>query len=90
MKVRINEMETMTPSEVFAPFGRRIGVDYGPPGILPLKAARDRLEDLDLMDETNISRLRIGKQPRLYGFRRDPEFYAVFWDPEHEIWSTDK
>lgn len=39
-------------------------------------------------DETNISRLRINGEQRLYGFRRDPKFYVVFWDPEHKIWPS--
>ena len=39
-------------------------------------------------DQTNISRLRCGGKPRLYGFRVDPEFYVVFWDPEHVIYPS--
>ena len=88
MKIRIKEMESMTPGEVFQPKGKQLGVDYGPPGNIPNSAARARLTELGLSDETNISRLRITKQARLYGFRRDPEFYAIFWDPEHTIWPS--
>lgn len=86
---RITELERMTPSEVFRP-DADLGVDYGDPANLPNEAAKQRLRDLGLMDETCISRLRFGSRPRLYGFRRDPEFYPVFWDPEHVIWPAKK
>jgi hypothetical protein len=80
---RIRDMEQMTPAQVFR---GDPGKDYGDPARLPNRDARDRLSDLGLIDETCISRLRIGSSERLYGFRRDPEFYAIFWDPKHEIW----
>lgn len=82
---RIRDAEQLTPDEVFRLNGS-LGVDYGDPANIPNAKAKRRLRDLRLMDETCISRLRIGGKARLYGFRRDPEFYAVFWDPEHDIW----
>lgn len=82
---RIRDAEQMTPDEVFRLNGH-LGVDYGDPVNIPNAKAKRRLRDLGLMDETCISRLRIGWKPRLYGFRRDPEFYTVFWDPDHDIW----
>lgn len=88
MMQRIASFESMTPMEVFKPGGP--GVEYGNPAELPNQAARDRLEELRLADETRISRLRFGGPERLFGFRRDPEFYAVFWDPNHEIWPSHK
>ena len=84
---RVCQMETMTPGEVFRP-PTGPGVDYGDPALLPNTDAYQRLVDLGLSDETNISRLRINGEQRLYGFRRDPEFYAVFWDPQHRIWPS--
>jgi len=75
LMTRIRDMEQMTPLQVFS---GDPGKDYGDPAALPNKQARRRLEEIGLSDETNISRLRIGQKERLYGFRRDPEFYAVF------------
>ncbi|WP_416901337.1 hypothetical protein [Micromonospora echinospora] len=83
LHVRIREMESMTPHQVFC---GDPGKDYGDPARLPNRDARFRLQELGFADETRISRLRINGPGRLYGFRRDPEFYAVFWDPKHEIW----
>jgi hypothetical protein len=87
MMKRVREIETMAPLEVFKPNG--IGVDYGEPGGLPNTIAINRIKYLNLQDETNISRLRISGRERLYGFRRDREFYAIFWDPKHEIWPSE-
>lgn len=87
---QIKSFESMTPKEVFDNPGTEVGKDYGDPSCLPNEAARRRLDALGLMDQTNISRLRCGNKPRLYGFRVDPEFYAVFWDPEHLIWPSAK
>lgn len=86
LMTRLCQMETMTPGEIFAPAGP--GVDYGDPALLPNSRCYERLTELGLNDETNISRLRINCGQRLFGFRRDPEFYAVFWDPYHKIWPS--
>ncbi|HEX5597025.1 MAG TPA: hypothetical protein VFX61_13570 [Micromonosporaceae bacterium] len=85
LMTRLRDMEQLTPVQVFS---GELGKDYGDPARLPCKPARQRLSELGLADETCISRLRIGSMSRLYGFRRDPEFYAVFWDPKHEIWPS--
>ncbi|GIG93149.1 hypothetical protein [Plantactinospora endophytica] len=85
LMMRLRDMEGMTPARVFS---GDLGKDYGEPARLPNRDARKRLEELGLADETCVSRLRIGGAGRLYGFRRDPEFYAVFWDPKHEIWPS--
>lgn len=82
---RLQAMEHLSPLHVFR---GDPGKDYGDPARLPNREARKRLDHLGLADETNISRLRISGPGRLYGFRRDPEFYAVFWDPKHEIWPS--
>lgn len=87
LMTRLCGMETMTPGEVFRP-STGPGVDYGDPALLPNNSTYERLTELGLNDETNISRLRINGEQRLYGFRRDPEFYAVFWDPHHRIWPS--
>ncbi|MER7165224.1 hypothetical protein ABT336_03985 [Micromonospora sp. NPDC000207] len=87
LMMRLREMERMTPLQVFS---GDPGKDYGDPARLPNRGARDKLVDLGMADETCISRLRINGPSRLYGFRRDPEFYAVFWDPKHEIWPSNR
>ncbi|MEV0359135.1 hypothetical protein AB0H71_24060 [Nocardia sp. NPDC050697] len=87
---RLQNFETMQRQHVFAPGqdeGKQYDVDK-----LPSKAARDRLTELEFDDETKIARLRIGGKPRLYGFLRDgsDDFWALWWDPEHEIWPSAK
>jgi hypothetical protein len=32
--------------------------------------------------------LRLGGEPRLYGFVDENIFHVVFWDPDHEIWPS--
>lgn len=83
----VSHLESMTPAEVF---GGGVGKDYGDPAGLPNQAAVRRLRELSLQDETNISRLSFMGRQRLYGFRRDLEFYAIFWDPDHQIWPSVK
>ncbi len=78
-------MESMTVLEVFR---GDTGKDYGDPERLPNSDAVTRIRELGFNDETNISTLRFSGRQRLYGFRRDNDFYAIFWDPEHEIWPT--
>lgn len=86
---RLRDIERMRIDEVFAPWSD-IGKEYGPPAGLPNTDAGKRLIDLGLDDETQVSRLRITGERRLYGVRRDREFYPVFWDPHHEIWPSQK
>jgi hypothetical protein len=81
-----SSFESMTPMEIFKPGG--LGKDYGEPRALPNAVAVERLKQLRLSDETQISRLRFTGRQRLYGVRRDLDFYAIFWDPEHEIWPS--
>jgi hypothetical protein len=85
----VQNLERLKPAEVFRPDGS-LGADYGDPACLPNEAAKARLRELSLIDETCISRIRMGSRRRLYGFRRDPEFYPVFWDPDHAIWPCRK
>ena len=84
----IRSFESMSVHEVFSTDGR-VGMDYDIPD-LPNGRALQRLADLDYDDRDQISRLRIGGKQRLYGFREGPRFYALWWDPEHEIWPTSK
>ena len=84
----LRSWESMKVSEIFSS-GEEPGKDYDVSSI-PNKAARDRLVELRLDDRARISRLRPGGKPRLYGFRHEHEFYALWWDPEHEIYPSTK
>jgi hypothetical protein len=83
---RIRSIETMTITEAFN-YGDEPGKDYSIED-LPTKAARDRLVELNYDDEDQISRLRVTGRGRLYGFRRNERFYALWWDPEHTIYPS--
>ncbi|RZK75279.1 MAG: hypothetical protein EOP28_00325 [Rhodococcus sp. (in: high G+C Gram-positive bacteria)] len=87
---RLKSFESMRCSQLFAP-GSEEGKVYQVPD-LPNKDALARLTELDLDDQTEIARLRISGKRRLYGFLHDggPDFYALWWDPEHEIWPSRK
>ncbi|MGH3565499.1 MAG: hypothetical protein ACRDRH_05605 [Pseudonocardia sp.] len=85
---RIRSIETMKVTEAFNASDEP-GKDYELSG-LPNRAAQERLVKLEYDDEDAISRLRITGKGRLYGFRRAERFYALWWDPEHEIWPSAK
>ncbi len=85
---RIKSFESMKCAHVFAPdsqMGKTYEVDQ-----LPNADAKARLVDLEFDDQTEIARLRISGERRLYGFLPDggPDFYALWWDPAHEIWPS--
>lgn len=83
----LGHLEKMTEREVFDGV---TGKDYGLDGGLPNGEANDRLLEIEMDDRDLISRLGIQGKPRLYGFRQAHEFWAVWWDPEHEIWPSQK
>ncbi|MFS8103699.1 hypothetical protein LFM09_41915 [Lentzea alba] len=85
---RIRSIESMTVHQVFSGDGKT-GKDYDIES-LPTKAAQERLVELELDDRDRISRLQIGGKQRLYGFREASRFYAVWWDPEHEVYPSPK
>ncbi|NEW33824.1 hypothetical protein GV791_14800 [Nocardia cyriacigeorgica] len=87
---RLKAFESMTYNEIFAP-GKDEGKVYAVDKI-PNRAALDRLTELQLDDMTEIARLRISGKGRLYGFapNRGPDFWVLWWDPEHEIWPSTK
>jgi len=80
------KFESMTVTELFK---GSPGKDYEVARI-PNKDALARLDEIQLSDMTQISCLRIGGKGRLYGFRVDNVFHLVWWDPEHEVWPTEK
>ena len=84
---RIGEIETMTVQQVFGT--GNTGTDYEV-AKMPTPVALRRLTELDIEDQERICQLRITKQQRLFGIRHDERFYALWWDPLHEIWPTNK
>jgi hypothetical protein len=78
--------ESMTVNEAFLRGGYP-GKDYDVEAI-PTKAAHDRLEAMGMPDMTKIWALRLGGEPRLWGFLLGNIFHVVWWDPRHEIWPS--
>ncbi len=87
---RLKSFEQMQKKEVFTP-GSTVGLVYDVEKI-PNPRALQRLAELQFDDQTEIARLEITGRRRLYGFISDgsPDFWALWWDPEHEIWPSVK
>jgi hypothetical protein len=83
---QLASFESMKVGEVF-PGGGYPGKEYDVESI-PSAEALERLYAIGLADMTKISVIRLGGQPRLYGFRQGNVFHVVWWDPEHEIWPS--
>jgi len=83
---QLAQFESMKVGELF-PGGGYPGKDYNVEEI-PTSQAHERLDAIGLADMTKISVLRLGGQPRLYGFRDGNVFHVVWWDPQHEIWPS--
>ena len=79
--------ESMTIGEIFKP-GSQHGKSYAVES-LP-RDSRKRLEAIERDDETEVSRLRCGGAPRLYGFLREHVFHVLWWDPKHEVFPSTK
>lgn len=81
----IKNFESMSVNEVFKGYP---GKDYTSTDGMS-KEARERLLMLNL-DDQDISVLRLGGKPRLFGFRHGRFFHVLWWDPEHEVWPSEK
>lgn len=79
----VASFETMKVVEAFSGFP---GKDYRVEA-LP-RPPRDRLIELSLDDQAMISVLRLNGPGRLFGFRRGRHFYALWWDPHHEVYPS--
>lgn len=88
VEAQLRMFETQTINELFHN-GKEPGKKYEV-ARLPCKEALERLEALGLSDQDEICRLRLSGTKRLYGFLVGTVFHIVFWDPEHEIWPTEK
>jgi len=84
----LRDFETMTINELFHN-GKEPGKRYEVARI-PEPEALARLEVLKLADQDEICRLRVSGTKRLYGFLVGTVFHMVFWDPEHQVWLTEK
>ena len=85
---QLRQFETRTINELFY-CGKEPGKRYEV-ARLPERKALVRLEALSLADQDEICRLRLSNTKRLYGFLVGTVFHIVFWDPEHQIWPTEK
>lgn len=52
------------------------------------RPAQDRLMELDKDDETQVHRLRLTGERRLYGIMREHVFHVLWWDPEHQVFPS--
>ncbi len=90
---KIRHLSKMTMNEVFhqGSGNKRLGKDYPlDKAGFPCDAANRRFRELQYDDEDSISRIEIQGLPRLYGFRRSNEFFALWYDTKHEIWPSSK
>jgi len=79
---KLKQFEGMTVGEVFS---GTPGKDYDS---VTNDEANKRL--LELFNSTEVSRLRVGGQGRLYGIRENEYFSILWWDPRHEIYPAEK
>lgn len=49
------------------------------------REAQNRLEEIELEDLDEVFRFRLTGRSRFYGFRIREFFFALWWDPEHQI-----
>lgn len=84
---KLGDYEKMTIGELFKP-GSEHGKAY-PTETLPDRASAV-LRDAGRDDETEVVRLRLGGKPRLYGILREHVFYVLWYDPEHQVWPSEK
>lgn len=88
VECQLRKFETMTIHELFHN-GKEPGKRYEVARI-PEPKALTRLEALNLSDQDEICRLRLSGTKRLYGFLVGTVFHFVFWDPDHQVWPTEK
>jgi hypothetical protein len=52
------------------------------------QASRDRLQELELQDQSGWYQLHLDKRGRLIGFRDGAAFNILWWDRDHEVYVT--
>ncbi|MBF2754093.1 MAG: hypothetical protein ISN29_02370 [Gammaproteobacteria bacterium AqS3] len=90
----LRDMEKRTWLEILDPgieSNMRIGDHHYQPIHTLCREAQERWHDLGLdQEENNLFRFRGSPKERLWGFRLLNIFYAVWWDPDHKIYPTEK
>lgn len=84
----LGNIETQTVGELAA--GTETGLykeyDMGDcPNPEPLRRLGELYEGADA-----ICRLRVDGKKRLYGIKQDHVFAVLWWDPEHEVWPSNR
>lgn len=59
------------------------------PATVICKAARDRLEELELEVET-LYQLQVAGRARVWGLRLGSAVALLWWDPEHKVYPVEK
>lgn len=84
---KLCEFETMTIAELAAN-GHPLKT-YTNPHKIPNADARKRFK-FEYSDRDEVHRFRLSGAARLYGFRKGNVFELLWWDPQHQIWPTEK
>ena len=82
---RLKNYESMTWDEI----KRKDHNHYAEPREI-IKDARDRLNALGKYETNVLFSLSIAGLPRLWGILYEPIFFALWWDPKHEIYDSKK
>lgn len=54
------------------------------------KEARQRLDEIELDDVEDLYQLQVNNRFRVFGMRDRNIFYVLWWDPEHQVYPTQK
>lgn len=54
------------------------------------RAARDRLRELNLDDYEELVSLRVTGRNRIYGFLDENAYHILWWDPDHQVYPSQK
>jgi hypothetical protein len=87
LMAKLGHFESMTVRELFYK-GEEPGKQYDVEGLPAPTLAR--LVELRRDDETKLARLRLTGPCRLYGFMREHVFHVLWWDPQHQVYPSQK
>lgn len=83
---RLTHFESMSWSQIQSGTGSHL---VGADGII--KKARQRIVELKKEEwADNLFSLRLSKKERLWGFYRSGIFHLLWWDPEHQVYPSQK
>ena len=83
---KLREYERRSWKEILADRSR----EHSTPTYKLTKQAQKRLRDIKLDDIDQLFRFRLSARQRLWGKRAGHIFQILWWDPEHEIYPTEK